>query len=201
MSDRELAPRAIDLSALMIGPCSVLTLTDCAYHDVHRLILAPTSIGPTLLPYGSLIFACPISLICLSLAHRVGRTGWYAVALGYVLSFAMVANFRSTFYWSGFFELSDRSKMPLLLFPVIGIAIYLSARRFPWLEKIGRARAIIATTLLGSAYAWIQALTGIDVFSLVPLTRHVALTGLILVTILLVSITLLVWPDIWTDLE
>ena len=202
MNEADWTPeRHLALPLLVVVPTAFLSLADSLYHNLHEWFFQHSPYGYVMLPFGSPLIIALLCAIAVWYAIPIGRDGLLALGVGYAFAWFVLFHFRGPLYWHGLFDLADRNPWPayawIPISIVLGIVLYCVTPSRPSRERV--TLMFVALGIVALLYGWAQALLRDDVYSYYPLTRHLALTTVIAVVVVVALVVTKWFPELWEE--
>lgn len=184
-------------------PAAALSLAECVQHSLHHHLLRFTEVGYVVLPYGAGLLGALLLTSALWLIRSFGRCYVVSLLLGVAFAQFLLFNFRGPLYWHGLFDLEGRPVWWAYIWPIPGLAVgmvlsLLVQSAVPYRAFLNLAVLVLPTSILFILY---KQFVGEDVFSMYPLTRHIALVALYVIVFLAVAGSSKLYPELWESLE
>jgi hypothetical protein len=173
-------------AAFIAAPTVALTLAECFFWDIHRLILMKSD------GFAGYLVWLPIGLTTILLsgvaitALRYRKDGVLTLLAGCAVAYFCSFNLRGSMIWPGLFDLATLARTPLHFSVAVGMFFGLLGLTFSRPTATGsRAifKVLVGVSLLATAWTWWHATAGIGAYSVFAYSRHVAQTILLVVPV------------------
>ena len=161
------------------APAAAITLAEIIFRELYDHWLMATSIGGNHLYFTTPIIFMVLGGACFGLVLSSPAARVTLTIAAIVVGIFVVVQFRGSHRWMGFYDLVDDSRIMFYFGWLIAVCLGVVSARILSVRSL--ELICFSVLALAVAFTWMHALSGLNIMTFIPYTRHFGISVLALV--------------------